>query len=343
MHPKLSFIIPVHKEPCNLEKVLNSLAKDVYKNKEIIVIFDGPTKNEKRIRRKYKGKVKFLKNKENRGKVYSLNRAIKEAKGDILVFLDKDVEIEQRDFCKKIINEMRNADFLDIKKIVTKNSLLAKFTYYEYLGMNIGSFILSKTIEKIPSVNGSAFVIKKEIIEELNGFNRVICEDMDIAMRCAIRNIKMKHGESVYVKNHVPSSLREWFKQRLRWSIGTLLWIKKWRKEIIKFIFKNPVTVLVILLFFTPSIMPLILSLFFKDSFLPLNNFSFQKLLIFILLSFFISFTFFKIFSKKLKMSVSLAEFFGYFFIYSPMYILVFIRGIFNLLIKNFEKVEWKV
>lgn len=71
--------------------------------------------------------------------------------GEILLFLDGDVEIpEDPCFLRKIVNEMRGTDILDLKKEIVRSSFLSRIMYYEYTMINIYSWLTSKLTGKNP-------------------------------------------------------------------------------------------------------------------------------------------------------------------------------------------------
>ena len=84
---KISYIVPVHKTEKTLEKCLDSLLDQDYKDAEIIVVLDGKSKVAEKICAKKK--VKVIEQK-NAGAPAARNRGAKEATGDILWFFDSD-------------------------------------------------------------------------------------------------------------------------------------------------------------------------------------------------------------------------------------------------------------
>ena len=86
---RISAIIPAYNESERIGAVLEVLT--TYENfKEVIVIDDGSTDDTGEIAKKYP--VKYIKNKTNKGKGYSMDRGVKISKGDIIFFCDADVK-----------------------------------------------------------------------------------------------------------------------------------------------------------------------------------------------------------------------------------------------------------
>lgn len=198
--------------------------------KEIFVIIDEATLSFQEKIKVFTNHVNFVFNKERIGKANALNNTVPLSSGKVLVFLDSDVDIDDDpDFLKKIIMEIQNVDVLDIKKQVVKtSSFLSTMAYYEYFSFNLSSWLLSKVMKKCPALNGSAFAIKRETFENINGFRPVVAEDFDIATRVFLIDGSFAYTSDVGVKNEVISDWKKWFKQRNRWAIGQALWVKEW-------------------------------------------------------------------------------------------------------------------
>ena len=101
---KISVIIPVYNEEKVIGSCLESLAKQTYKDLEIIVIDDGSTDKSVAIIENSKLKIAnlLLLKQKHVGPGAARNLGASKAKGDILVFVDADMEFEP-DFVGKLI------------------------------------------------------------------------------------------------------------------------------------------------------------------------------------------------------------------------------------------------
>lgn len=90
--PLLSIIIPVYNEEKHLSSCLSSLKQQSYKNKEIIVVDDGSTDKSREIATKHDVRLYIQK---HQGPGSARNLGAKRARGEILVFLDGDMEFEK--------------------------------------------------------------------------------------------------------------------------------------------------------------------------------------------------------------------------------------------------------
>lgn len=103
--PIISIIVPVYNVEQYIEKCIKSLVEQTYKNIEIIFINDGSPDGSRKIITKYEKKYKNIKciDKENGGQAVARNMALKEAKGEYIMFIDSDDWVSN-DMCQKYID-----------------------------------------------------------------------------------------------------------------------------------------------------------------------------------------------------------------------------------------------
>lgn len=90
---RFSFIVPVYNGEKYLERCIEAILNQTFKNFEVILIDDGSKDNSVNIMKEYQTKnenIVVYENKENKGVSYSRNVGIRNAKGEYLVFCDAD-------------------------------------------------------------------------------------------------------------------------------------------------------------------------------------------------------------------------------------------------------------
>lgn len=91
--PKVSIIVPVYNTQKYIEKCLNSLLNQTFKDVEIILVNDGSKDNSETIIKKYienfADKIKYI-SKENEGLSKARNDGAKLATGEYIMFVDSD-------------------------------------------------------------------------------------------------------------------------------------------------------------------------------------------------------------------------------------------------------------
>lgn len=103
--PKISIIIPVYNVEKYLEKCLDSVVNQTFKDFEVICINDGSTDNSLNILKRYAAKDSRFRiiDKENEGVSKARNIGIETAQGDYIQFIDSDDWIEPN--CLELVYE----------------------------------------------------------------------------------------------------------------------------------------------------------------------------------------------------------------------------------------------
>ena len=84
------------------------------------------------------------------------------------------------------------------------------------------------------SINGTGFMIKKEIIDEY-GFNTyTLTEDVEFTAQCALRGIKVMFVEDAITYDEQPTEFKASWKQRKRWSMGNIQCFRRYNKDLFR-------------------------------------------------------------------------------------------------------------
>lgn len=117
---KISIIIPIYNAELYINRCLDSLINQTYRNIEIICVNDGSIDNSLKILEEYNKdeRIKII-NKENKGVSSARNLGIKESSGDIITFIDVDdwIECDYIELVMKFYNE-HNCDMLKTNYII---------------------------------------------------------------------------------------------------------------------------------------------------------------------------------------------------------------------------------
>ncbi len=174
---KLSIIIPCFNEEKTIEKVINSILEQEYKNIEIIVIDDFSYDNTRHIlRNSLSSKIdKLIFHTTNQGKGAAIRTGIKETTGEIILIQDADLEYDPNEYTK-LINPILSgrADIVYGSRFIGSNPHRAVYFWHKIannfltLLSNIFSGLNLTDIETCYKVFKSD-ILKKIKIEE-NGF-----------------------------------------------------------------------------------------------------------------------------------------------------------------------------
>lgn len=98
MSVKVSIIVPTYNSEKYIEKCIETVQNQTYKDYEMIIINDGSTDNTLSVIQEKMEMYKWIRviSIENHGQGYARNLALKEAKGDYIMFLDSDDLLEPK-------------------------------------------------------------------------------------------------------------------------------------------------------------------------------------------------------------------------------------------------------
>lgn len=217
-YPFVSFIMPTFNDSHMIRKTLKSIS-DSYKGKsDITIINDCSTDNTKEVLKKLSKEYKFklINNEKNLGKVASVNKAAKLAKGEILFVVDTDVILNKEsvdDILARLESKKVAAAACHYKPI--EPSLLSKMQEMEYSLQTV----LNNNV-KIAMIGG-CFAIKKDIFKKVGYLSKEnITEDLDLGLKIQKEGFEIE--QSMHrVGTYTPQSIKTLVKQELRWSSGT--------------------------------------------------------------------------------------------------------------------------
>lgn len=107
MKPKVTVIVPTYNSEKYIEKCIETVKEQTFKDYEMLIINDGSTDNTLKIIEEKMKIYSWLRviTIENHGQGYARNLGIKEAKGDYILFLDSD-DILKKETLEKTIEKM---------------------------------------------------------------------------------------------------------------------------------------------------------------------------------------------------------------------------------------------
>ncbi|MFA6410616.1 MAG: glycosyltransferase family A protein [Candidatus Buchananbacteria bacterium] len=88
--PQISVVIPVYNAQKTLEKCLQSIFNQTFKDFEIIAVNDGSTDQSQKILENHQAKIKII-NQKNQGAPAARNAGARQATGSYLIFCDADI------------------------------------------------------------------------------------------------------------------------------------------------------------------------------------------------------------------------------------------------------------
>jgi len=239
---KIAVVVPVYHEPKKTGDIIRKFFDNDYPEKEIYIVIDGET-NEliEAAFSPFRERLHLSYNNKRLGKVNSLNRVTYEINADLLLFLDNDIVLpDDTRYLSKIAKFMENHDIAELPKEAIVSSFISAMINYEFIGYAISSLIVANLSHRCPFLNGAAFIIRQPLFNRLEGFRSVVNEDNDISSRAFRLDARFGFDPSLKVKNEVPSTVREWLKQRRRWALNNIYWLKDHFIHVFLKMFRSP-------------------------------------------------------------------------------------------------------
>ena len=216
--PKVSVIIPVYNTEKYLKRCLDSVISQTFDDIEIICVDDCSDDNSRKILTQYAEndkRIKVLYTEQNSGQSFSRNKAIDNAKGEYICFLDSD-DYLLNDAIEKFYN-ISSENNLDILKVCCMLEDDNAYTYIPcesqeldgkiYTGVEILKLMAYKNIFSYAAWSTwSNFIRRKFLIaHSITFYNNIIHEDILYTYQVLLHAKKcmtyMSDAKYVYVYN----------------------------------------------------------------------------------------------------------------------------------------------
>lgn len=194
-NPKISIIIVNLNGKSYLASCLKSIEKNSYKNFEIILVDNNSTDGSIDFVRKNFPNVKIFKLNTNYGFAEPSNIGAKNAKGELLYFLNNDTTL-CHDSLAELIKIIQKPEIAICQSLLLKpdNTIDSSGDFITTMGIPYSSKKKATEITPILSARGASMMIKKQIFYELGGFDKQFFasfEDVDLGWRAWISGYKV--------------------------------------------------------------------------------------------------------------------------------------------------------
>lgn len=225
--PAVSIIVPAHNEEVNAVSSLQNLLLCNYPFFDIIFVDDGSTDQTYQIvcnAFKNHPQIKIF-TKPNGGKASALNFGIAKTNANYVVCIDADTKL----LPNAVTAMMKN--FADEKvgavagtvKVGNLVNMLTKWQSIEYTtsqNFDRKGFAFNNAITVIPGAIGA---FKKEAILKAGSFTTdTLAEDCDITIRILKAGYIVANEPKAWAYTEAPETLKQFFKQRFRWTFGVM-------------------------------------------------------------------------------------------------------------------------
>jgi len=236
--PGVSVVVPAYNEAVGIERAVRSLALSDYPELEVIVVDDGSTDGTGDL---VEGlgleRVRVIRQ-ANAGKPAALNRGASTAAHEIVVTVDGDTVFEA-DTVRRLVHPFRDERVGAVAgntKVGNRSGLLGRWQHIEYvMGFNLDRRLYD-TLQCMPTVPGAIGAFRRRALVDIGGVSSAtLAEDTDVTIAIGRMGWRVVYAEDARAWTEAPASLGALWRQRYRWSYGTMqaVWKHKaavWRR-----------------------------------------------------------------------------------------------------------------
>lgn len=241
--PRVSCVITCYSEGADVRKTLETICEQIYPGEiELIPVIDGAATNRHTLAavRGFELREEWRRNRRLRpiakwqrgGRVSSLNAGLAMSTGSIVMALDGDTSFDNT-MVSAMVRHFEDPDVPAVAGSLrvrnTWTSLATALQAIEYLiSIQMAKTGLSEW-NVVNNISGAFGAFRREIIEQLGGWDTHSAEDLDITLRIKSyfgrhQRLRIPFEPKAIGHTDVPTSMIGLLKQRLRWD-GDLLFL----------------------------------------------------------------------------------------------------------------------
>ncbi len=238
---KFMAIIPAHNEEAVISNLIESLKNQTYDKKlyDIYVIADNCTDATAEIAKKAGAIVYKRFDPDHKTKGYALQWFLKQkieenADYDAFFVFDAD-NIVDKNFITNMNKKLCQGEevvqgYRDIKN-PTDNWITAGYALF-YWTMHRLYHLARYNIGLSPLLNGTGFMVKFDVVKPNGWETETLTEDIEFSLKRIIKGKKLGWATDAIVYDEQPTSFKQSWSQRSRWTVGHMQCLKRYTGEL---------------------------------------------------------------------------------------------------------------
>ena len=197
MNKKISVIVAVYNTEKYLDRCIESLLNQTYKNMELVIVEDCSTDSSRKLLKKYKENknIKVFYNRENRGLSYSRNYGLKKSTGDFIGYIDSDDYVEP-DYYEKLMSSIKDNKsdiaICDIKLVDEQTNKIQRCKCYA------NDFDVYSVVNNGFAASACNKLFKRKNIEKYPFAEGKVNEDIAVVIPTVIQAKKISYADTCY-------------------------------------------------------------------------------------------------------------------------------------------------
>jgi poly-beta-1,6-N-acetyl-D-glucosamine synthase len=235
--PKVSIVVPCYNEEDNVRETIKNLLEMNYPDYEIIAVNDGSSDGTQGILDELsinQPKLRVIRNAKNQGKSISLNTAAYLAASEYIIGIDGDALLDHNAiawFVHHFETNPRVGAVTGNPRIRTRSTLLGRLQVGEFSSL-VGLIKRAQQVfyRRIFTASGVITAFRRTALHEVGYWSPdMLTEDMDITWKLQLKNWEIRFEPRALAWILMPETLGGLWKQRLRWAMGGLQTIAKYK------------------------------------------------------------------------------------------------------------------
>jgi cellulose synthase/poly-beta-1,6-N-acetylglucosamine synthase-like glycosyltransferase/peptidoglycan/xylan/chitin deacetylase (PgdA/CDA1 family) len=234
--PSLAVLVPAYNEAVVIERTVRSLAASDYPSFEVVVVDDGSSDGTAQIVEGLGLERVRVVQQENEGKSAALNTGLRASTGEIVVMVDADTIFEPETL-RRLVRPLADPTVGAVSgntKVGNRRTLIGYWQHIEYvMGFNLDRRMYD-VLECIPTIPGAVGAFRRDALEEVGGVSgATLAEDTDLTLAIGRTGRHVVYVEDARAWTEAPATLGGLWRQRYRWSFGTMQAVWKHKGAII--------------------------------------------------------------------------------------------------------------
>ncbi|HEX8102614.1 MAG TPA: bifunctional polysaccharide deacetylase/glycosyltransferase family 2 protein, partial [Solirubrobacteraceae bacterium] len=235
--PSASILVPAYNEAVGIEAAVRSFAASEHPDFEVIVIDDGSSDGTPElVERLALPNVRVLRQ-ANGGKPAALNRGLAAARNEVVVMVDADTVFEPQSL-RRVIAPLSASAVGAVSgntKVGNRRGLLGRWQHIEYvMGFNLDRRLYD-VLRCMPTVPGAIGAFRRQALQDVGGLSSdTLAEDTDLTLAIGRAGWDVVYAEEAIAWTEAPPTLNALWRQRYRWSYGTMQAVWKHRAAVVR-------------------------------------------------------------------------------------------------------------
>ncbi|MEJ2887963.1 bifunctional polysaccharide deacetylase/glycosyltransferase family 2 protein [Actinomycetospora aeridis] len=232
----VSVIVPAYNEKENIAATVRSLVASAHPV-EVIVVDDGSTDGTADIVDALRLPRVRVVRQANGGKPAALNTGIAHARHELIVMIDGDTVFEPSTVGRLVqpFADPTVGAVAGNAKVASRRGLLARWQHIEYvMGFNVDRRVYD-VLRCMPTVPGAIGAFRRRVLLAVGGVSDdTLAEDTDLTMAICRSGWRVVYEDSARAWTEAPATLPQLWRQRYRWSYGTMQSMWKHRRAVLE-------------------------------------------------------------------------------------------------------------